>query len=99
MNCARQLTHTPPLLPQLACAVPATQVPTFMPIGMLQQPPLHAVLASHAVLQVLVTALHAWPAGQSIAELQPQVTMLLSTTQAPPFMLPTQVVQTAAVAH
>src|SRR5262249_31395939 len=91
--------HTPPLLPQLAYVVPATQVPVIIPCARLQQPPLQGVLASQVAPQVFVIRLHALPATQSAEELHPQVTMLLTVTQAPPFMLPTHEVPPAAVAH
>lgn len=46
--------------------VPATQVPEA------QQPPLHGLLTSQVVEHRCVTGLHAAPAGQSFAALQPQ---------------------------
>jgi hypothetical protein len=70
LNRVVQLEHTPPPLPQSDCAVPATHVP---PVEAEQQPPLQGLDASHDALQVLVARLHALPAGQSAAALQPHL--------------------------
>jgi hypothetical protein len=62
---AVQLAQAAPDVPQAPLAVPATQVP------LLQQPPLHGWVASHARPHRFA-ALHALFAGQSAAPLQPQ---------------------------
>jgi len=71
-----QFAHAPPLVPQALAAVPPTHV---VP---LQQPPLHGVsfATPHAVEHVCVWVLHALPAGQSVAEPQPQVSVPGSQT-------------------
>ncbi|MCC6806582.1 MAG: hypothetical protein IT381_04085 [Deltaproteobacteria bacterium] len=61
---AAQSTHAPPVPPHAAGAVPAMQVP------LLQQPPLHGCVASHAVVHTL--PLQAWYEPQSVSLLQPQ---------------------------
>src|SRR5690349_6361198 len=60
--CVTQLAHTPPLLPQAVSLPrpPPTQVPLVMPVGMLQQPVLHGVVASQVVTQACVVRLQAW---------------------------------------
>ena len=64
---APQLVQAPPSLPQAMAPVPAAHCPAR------QQPPLHSALASHLRPQAWVTGSHAWPAGQSTCELQPQL--------------------------
>jgi hypothetical protein len=84
-----QFAQAPPLVPQAFGAAPPTHV---VP---LQQPPLHGVslAAPHAVEQVCVCALHALPAGQSVAAPQPQVSVPGSQTWPAPLVL--QLAQTA----
>lgn len=63
-----QSAHAP-LAPHSLFAVPATQAPVAE-----QQPPLHALVPDpHEVEQVWLVLLHAWPDGQSVAALHPQV--------------------------
>jgi hypothetical protein len=56
--------HAPPFAPHASLLVPATQVaPLQHPLQMLPVP--------HDFEHEWVVALHAWPAGQSVATLQP----------------------------
>jgi hypothetical protein len=74
------------LTPHAPEVLPALQTPLW------QQPPLHAVwlAAPHEVEHRWLVVLHAWPAGQSPALLQPQV---LPEMQAWPFELDEQSTQ------
>jgi hypothetical protein len=58
--------HAPPLAPQAAFWVPATQVP-----ALLQHPPLHACVASHLLWQRCEAVSHDSRAGQSFTVVQP----------------------------
>lgn len=60
--------HTPEL-PHAPGAVPGWQVP---PVIAEQQPPLHACVELHAVVQVFVVVSHDVPDGQSAVAAQPQ---------------------------
>ena len=66
--------HTPPLLPQAPADVPGTHIPVVLPLGMLQQPPLHGFVAEHVVRHACVVVSHERPVAQSDAgSMQPQV--------------------------
>jgi hypothetical protein len=60
-----QSVQAPPVLPHTPAALPMTQVPP------LQQPPLHSCVDEHEVVHWCLDVSHAWPDGQSVAELQP----------------------------
>jgi hypothetical protein len=70
-----QVRQAPPLAPQAVTVLPATQVPLE------QQPPLQRLVALQAPLHVPL--LHAWSAGQSVSELQPQTWVLKHTWPRP----------------
>jgi hypothetical protein len=61
--------HRPPPLPHADAMVPVTQVVPS------QQPPLHAWPAAQEVEQTCVDGSHAWPVGQSLALMQPQLSV------------------------
>lgn len=63
-----QLEQTPPLLPQSSTSVPGLHIPFT---AAEQQPPLQALLMSHARPHVWLV--QAFPAGQSLLLLQPQL--------------------------
>jgi len=66
-----QPTHAPPALPHLLLSLPATQLlPSQQPL--LQALKVPASVPPQTALQVCVDMLHALPAGQSVAALQPQ---------------------------
>ncbi|MGH7293798.1 MAG: hypothetical protein ACRELB_02640, partial [Polyangiaceae bacterium] len=79
----------PPLLPQVAVPVPGWQVP---PVAAEQHPPLQGCEVLHAVVQVLLVASHACPAGQSDADWQPHFAGD-EPRHSEPLALPTQLVQ------
>ncbi len=86
---AVQETQAPPPLPHAVAERPSVQAPDW------QQPPLQSVwcMSPQAVSQARVERLHAVPAGQSAAEVQPQVRPLAVGRQAAPIGLPAQVAQ------
>lgn len=87
VNNAPQSLHAAPLLPHVAVAVPATQVPAA------QQPSLQSWLALQVVTHLCCVRSQALPLGQSLTLLQPQAPL---ARQAVPLTSPTQVPHTPA---
>ena len=81
-----------PELPQAALMVPVWHVP---PDADEQQPPLHAWFELHAVVHLPCAVSQAWPAGQSLALVQPHEPF---ARQALPLALPAQLWQTLPAA-